>query len=131
MCLFTIDTASAKGILTDSPVSLVTPSIKYLEGWFVKHIAIRRWKRGQGTPVGEAYGNIDFLRDLPSVTGLGCYLVSVDRSRRKLDPTNHRRFIRGVNPPRVVVGVPAPQVIAHRAVQGGGTAPEHNFRRFG
>ena len=56
-----------------------------------KHVAIRRWKRGQGTPVGEAYGNIDFLRDLPSVIGLGCYLVSVDRSRRKLDPTNHRR----------------------------------------
>ena len=60
-----------------------------------KHIAIRRWKRGQGTPVGEAYGNIDFLRDLPSVIGLGCYLVSVDRSRRKLDPTNHRRFADG------------------------------------
>lgn len=35
MCLFTIDTASAKGILTDSPVSLDTPSIKYLEGWLV------------------------------------------------------------------------------------------------
>ena len=31
-------------------------------------------------------------------------------------------IIGGVNPPRVVVGVPAPQVIAHRAVQGGGTA---------
>ena len=42
-----------------------------------KHVAIRRWKRGQGTPVGESYGNIDFLRDLPSVIGLGCYLVSV------------------------------------------------------
>lgn len=60
-----------------------------------KHIAIRRWKRGQGTPVGESYGNIDFLRDLPSVIGLGCYLVSVDRSRRKLDPTNHHRFADG------------------------------------
>ena len=35
MCLFTIDTASAKGILTDSPVSLDTPSIKYLEGRLV------------------------------------------------------------------------------------------------
>ena len=31
-------------------------------------------------------------------------------------------IIGGVNPPRVVVGVPAPQVIAHRAVQGSGTA---------
>lgn len=60
-----------------------------------KHIAIRRWKRSLGTPVGEAYGNIDFLRELPSILGLGCYLVSLDRSRRKLDPTNHHRFADG------------------------------------
>ena len=60
-----------------------------------KHIAIRRWKRSLSTPVGEAYGNIDFLRELPSLLGLGCYLVSLDRSRRKLDPTNHHRFADG------------------------------------
>ena len=60
-----------------------------------KHIAIRRWKRSLSTPVGEAYGNIDFLRELPSILGLGCYLVSLDRSRRKLDPTNHHRFADG------------------------------------
>ena len=60
-----------------------------------KHIAIRRWKRSLSTPVGEAYGNIDFLRELPSILGLGCYLVSLDRSKRKLDPTNHYRFADG------------------------------------
>ena len=60
-----------------------------------KHIAIRRWKRNLSTPVGEAYGNLDFLRELPSILGLGCYLVSTDRSRRKLDPTNHYRFSDG------------------------------------
>ena len=60
-----------------------------------KHIAIRRWKRGFSTPIGEAYGNLDFLRELPSILGLGCYLVSLDRSRRKLDPTNHHRFADG------------------------------------
>lgn len=60
-----------------------------------KHIAIRRWKRSLSTPVGEAYGNLDFLRELPGLLGLGCYLVSPDRSRRKLDPTNHYRFADG------------------------------------
>ena len=60
-----------------------------------KRIAIRRWKRNLSTPVGEAYGNLDFLRELPSILGLGCYLVSTDRSRRKLDPTNHYRFSDG------------------------------------
>ncbi|RKU75654.1 hypothetical protein DW945_22130 [Parabacteroides sp. AM44-16] len=60
-----------------------------------KHIAIRRWKRNLSTPVGEAYGNLDFLRELPGILGLGCYLVSTDRSRRKLDPTNHYRFADG------------------------------------
>ena len=60
-----------------------------------KQIAIRRWKRSLSTPVGEAYGNLDFLRELPSVLGLGCYLVSLDRSKKKLDPTNHYRFADG------------------------------------
>ena len=57
-----------------------------------KRIACRRWNETLSTPVGEAYGNIDFLRDLPSVLGLGCYLVTDDRVRRKLDPTNHYKF---------------------------------------
>lgn len=57
-----------------------------------KRIACRRWNETLSTPVGEAFGNIDFLRDLPSVLGLGCYLVTDDRVRRKLDPTNHYKF---------------------------------------
>jgi hypothetical protein len=32
------------------------------------------------------------LRRLPEILGLGCYLVTDDRTRRKLDPTNHYRF---------------------------------------
>ena len=55
-----------------------------------KHVAIRRWKRGQGTPVGESYGNIDFLRDLPSVIGLGCLTVagvSLTRRTTVVSPT--------------------------------------------
>ena len=62
-------------------------------------VACRRWNRTQGTPLGEAYGNIEALRSLPSDLGLGCYLVSNDRQRRKLDPTNHYRFADG-SPPR-------------------------------
>ena len=60
-----------------------------------KKIAIRRWDETKSTPIGEAYGNIDFLRELPSVLGLGCYLVTNDRKRRKLDPTNHYKFADG------------------------------------
>ncbi|KAA6320235.1 hypothetical protein EZS27_029969 [termite gut metagenome] len=55
-------------------------------------MAVRRWNETLSTPVGEAFGNIDFMRDLPSVLGLGCYLVKDDRTRRKLDPTNHYKF---------------------------------------
>lgn len=57
-----------------------------------KRIACRRWNETLSTPVGESYGNIDFLRDLPGVLGLGCYLVTDGRVRRKLDPTNHYKF---------------------------------------
>lgn len=60
-----------------------------------KKIAIRRWDETKSTPIGEAYGNLDFLRELPSVLGLGCYLVTDDRKRRKLDPTNHYKFADG------------------------------------
>lgn len=60
-----------------------------------KKTAIRRWDETKATPIGEAYGNLDFLRDLPSVLGLGCYLVTDDRKRRKLDPTNHYKFADG------------------------------------
>ena len=58
-------------------------------------VACRRWNRTQSTPVGTAYGNIEALRSLPSDLGLGCYLVQNDRTRRKLDPTNHYRFADG------------------------------------
>ncbi|KAA6315650.1 hypothetical protein EZS27_033924, partial [termite gut metagenome] len=60
-----------------------------------KKMAIRRWNETLSTPVGEAFGNIDFLRDLPAVLGLGAYLVKDDRTRRKLDPTNHYKFADG------------------------------------
>ena len=47
------------------------------------------------SPVGEAVGNLDYLRDLPSLLGLGCYLVDKNHGRRKLDPTNHYKLATG------------------------------------
>ena len=57
--------------------------------------ACRRWDMTKSTPVGEAVGDIGYLRDLPSLLGLGCYLVDKNHGRRKLDPTNHYKFATG------------------------------------
>lgn len=57
--------------------------------------ACRRWNMDHSTPVGEAVGNIDYLRQLPSLLGLGCYLVDDNHNRRKLDPTNHYKLATG------------------------------------
>ena len=67
------------------PVSFVTN-----EGY-----ACRRWDMTKSSPVGEAVGNLDALRNLPSRLGLGCYLVDKNHGRRKLDPTNHYKFATG------------------------------------
>ena len=67
------------------PVSVVT------QGGY----ACRRWNINDASPVGEAYGNIEYLRELPSLLGLGCYLVDKNHGRRKLDPTNHYKFATG------------------------------------
>lgn len=57
--------------------------------------ACRRWDMTKSTTKGEACGNIDYLKELPSLLGLGCYLVDKNHGRRKLDPTNHYRFATG------------------------------------
>ncbi|MFK2681139.1 hypothetical protein ACIXT9_02445 [Bacteroides fragilis] len=58
-------------------------------------VATRRWNTKNATPIGEAFGNLDYLRALPGLLGLGCYLVQPDRSWKKLDTTNHYRFADG------------------------------------
>ncbi|MDR0939902.1 MAG: hypothetical protein LBN29_11255 [Mediterranea sp.] len=57
--------------------------------------AARRWNVNHASPKGEAYGDIDYLRDLPGLLGLGCYLVSPNREFRKLDPTDHHKLATG------------------------------------
>ncbi|MEG1617405.1 MAG: hypothetical protein RR202_10625 [Bacteroidales bacterium] len=60
-----------------------------------KGYACRRWNVNHSSPVGEVYGNIDYLRELPGLLGLGCYLVDNARNMRKLSPTNHYKFADG------------------------------------
>ena len=56
----------------------------------------RYWNRKQGTyKAAGYYGSLDMLRNLPNILGLGCYLVTDDRTMRKLDPDNHNRFADG------------------------------------
>ncbi len=55
----------------------------------------RRWDMNASTPIGEACGDIDLLREWPSRIGLGCYLVDKNHGRRKLDPSNHYKFATG------------------------------------
>ena len=56
----------------------------------------RYWNRTASSPVAAGYfGSLDMLRNLPDILGLGGYLVSDDRTMRKLDPANHNRFADG------------------------------------
>ncbi len=57
--------------------------------------ACRRWDLETSSPVGEVYGNVDYIRQLPSLLGLGCYLVDDAHNRKKLDPADHYRFASG------------------------------------
>ena len=58
-------------------------------------VAMRRWNVNNASPIGEAVGDIGFLRELPSLLGLGCYLVDRNHGRRKLDPNNHYKLATG------------------------------------
>ena len=58
-------------------------------------IAGRVWNEALSTPTGAPYGNIDMLRNLPALLGIGCYLVTDDRKRRKLDGANHYCYADG------------------------------------
>ena len=54
-----------------------------------------RFNLEESSPVGERCGNLEYVRQLPSLLGLGCYLVGDDHSRRKLDPNNHYKLATG------------------------------------
>ena len=59
-------------------------------------IAGRVWNEDNGTPKAESYyGSVKALRDLPKRLGLGRYIVKDDRTRRKLDPNDSRKYLDG------------------------------------
>jgi hypothetical protein len=73
----------------------VSKKFNFFQAVHSKEIACRRWNETLSTPIGEWWGNLDFLRALPSILGLGCYLVADDRGKRKLDPNDHYKFADG------------------------------------
>ena len=88
------------GEIEQGHVEILTPAgeskkFNFFQAVHSKEIACRRWNETFSTPTGDAFGNIDFLRALPSILGLGCYLVTDDMKKRKLDPSDHYRFADG------------------------------------
>lgn len=56
-------------------------------------IAGRYWDETNSTPVAAGYyGSLAALKELPKKLGLGRYLVTDDRVRRKLDPADSNRY---------------------------------------
>lgn len=54
-----------------------------------------RFRKDSASPEGEPFGDLDMLANLPSVLGLGGYLVQNDHSRRKLAADSHFKFASG------------------------------------
>jgi hypothetical protein len=59
-------------------------------------IAGRYWNEANNTPTAAGYyGSLSALRELPTKLGLGRYLVTDDRKKRKLDPFDSTRYSDG------------------------------------
>ena len=54
-----------------------------------------RWRKDSSSPEGEPIGDLQMLAQLPSILGLGGYLVQNDHSRRKLASDTHFKFAYG------------------------------------
>ena len=54
-----------------------------------------RWRKDNSSPEGEPIGDLQMLAQLPSILGLGGYLVQNDHSRRKLAADSHFKFANG------------------------------------
>ena len=68
-----------------TPAQLGIPASSFIAG--------RYWNEENSTPTAAGYyGSLDDLRSLPTKLGLGRYLVTDDRKKRKLDPHDSTRY---------------------------------------
>ena len=91
---------AAKGALKDMRIEVMdetgeTHSMELAEAveQAGNHVAGRYWNTSNATPTAAGhYGSLQALRDLPAKLGLGRYLVTDDRKKRKLDPTATTKY---------------------------------------
>ena len=97
------DLAEAKGALKDMRIEVMdeTGETHRMElatavERAANPIAGRYWNTANSTPTAAGYyGSLQALRELPAKLGLGRYLVTDDRKKRKLDPTDSTKYADG------------------------------------
>lgn len=97
------DLAEAKGALKDMRIEVMdeTGETHRMElatavEQAANPIAGRYWNTANSTPTAAGYyGSLQALRELPAKLGLGRYLVTDDRKKRKLDPTDSTKYADG------------------------------------
>lgn len=97
------DLAEAKGALKDMRIEVMDETGETRRMELAKAveqagnpIAGRYWNTENATPTAAGYyGSLQALRELPAKLGLGRYLVTDDRKKRKLDPTDSTKYADG------------------------------------
>lgn len=86
----TADAAQEKNAEQDERLVRIENNVPHL------FIAGRYWDEDNATPTAAGhYGSLEALRYLPERLGLGRYLVTDDRKRKKLDPKNSTKYLDG------------------------------------
>ena len=86
----TADAAQEKNAEQDERLVRIENNVSHL------FIAGRYWDEDNATPTAAGhYGSIEALRYLPERLGLGRYLVTDDRKRKKLDPKDSTKYLDG------------------------------------
>ena len=84
------DAAQEKNVEQDERLNRIENNVAYLG------IAGRYWNEDNATSTAENYyGSLQALRDLPKRLGLGRYLVTDDRKKKKLDPKDSTKYLDG------------------------------------
>lgn len=85
-----ISAVENKNTEQDERLNRIEDNVAYLG------IAGRYWNEDNATSTAENYyGSLQALRDLPKRLGLGRYLVTDDRKRKKLDPKDSTKYLDG------------------------------------